>query len=543
MSKSNWVTIVSLLFSCCEATPDGDVSRGVCESGDCPVPGTGLLQHEEIPAQAHQRTEEDSTGLLQGKAISARSRVLSEDASTASSKQGLSRRCERDTGGTCSVFGCDASRNATCVGGACMCEPPLCNVGGTCKLLSEGNGFGDEADKLTVLMYNTYMLDIGAGHSLDARSRLMADWFETLNEDALPDVLVLLEIHSDAGEALVQRICSDKFLRRVPVGGFGRRRRMMASETQYPFMPCRSSSPFAFTTLTNNAPRVMKGGGVVVLVRKGVQMEAAYDEMFTDRRGWQRFAGKGFWAVRATKADKHFWVIATHTHPYARYADARRSNFAQIRAWVDAHVEDGSRLVFAGDMNTLTQPFTHHDCTVSTAVETANMTRLLGAASAPAIAGSLEKDGFWLPLDTPLEQSWHTPSNHFATHLYPKGSKGYEGDQMLDWVLSPGEGDRLEVPHEFKRQVVPLVSSECFPTTFEVDDDSEDDFVVGGTFQGTDLSDHYGVFALLCYNDVREGSCTSPAVEGHRGVAGTVPSPVDCGEDQPATRPFDCPSA
>jgi hypothetical protein len=268
-------------------------------------------------------------------------------------------------------------------------------------------------------------------------------------------------------------------------------------------------------------------------------MEAAYDKTFTDRRIYG--ITYGFWAVRATKAGKHFWVIATHTHPYAMYADARRSNFAQMRAWVDDHVEDGSRLGFAGDMNVLSQPFTHHDCTLSTAVEIGDMTRLVGAPSAQAIGGTLEKNGFWLPLDTPLELSWHTPSNHFATHLYPKGSKGYEGDQMLDWVLSPGEGDRLEVPREFKSQVVPVVSSECFNTTFQ--NDTEDDFVNGGTFQTTDLSDHYGIFALLCYNDVREGSCTWPVVQGHRGVAGTVPSPVDCGDKQPVTRPIDCPSS
>jgi len=538
MSKRHSVSIVSLLFFCSQAMPGGGDSRGVCESSDCPVPSAGSLQHAEISTQAHPLTEEDSTGLLQQKRISAQGHLLSEEDSTDHSKRTVSLRCERDTGGTCSVFGCDASRNATCIGGACVCEPPLCNVGGTCKELSEGDGSGDEADKLSVLMFNTYLLKIVMlpGHSLNARSKLIADWFETLNEEALPDVLVLNEIFSDAGEALVQRMCSNKFLRKEPVGGFGRRRRLMASETQYPFIPCRSSSPFAFTTLANNARgNFFKGGGVVVLVRKGVTMEAAYDEAFTDT--YIPAVSYGFWAVRATKAGRHFWVIATHAHPYAVRADVRRGNFAQMRAWVDEHLEDGSRVVFAGDMNVLTQPFTHRDCTLSTAVETGNMTRLLGAPSAQAIGGTLEKNGFWLPLDAPLEHSWHTSSNHFATHLYPEGSKGYEGDQMLDWVLSPGEGDRLEVPREFKRQVVPVVSSECFSTTFQ---DSEDDFVLSGTFQTTDLSDHYGIFALLCYNDVREGSCTWPAVQGHRGVAGTLPSPVDCGDEQPVPRPVDC---
>jgi len=41
--------------------------------------------------------------------------------------------CVRDTGGSCSVFGCSGSRGeATCEDGKCMCKPGYCSIGGTC---------------------------------------------------------------------------------------------------------------------------------------------------------------------------------------------------------------------------------------------------------------------------------------------------------------------------------------------------------------------------------------------------------------------------
>merc|ERR1711879_587284 len=39
--------------------------------------------------------------------------------------------CPVDTGGTCRAFGCDKTRNAKCYGSACLCEKGFCAQGGT----------------------------------------------------------------------------------------------------------------------------------------------------------------------------------------------------------------------------------------------------------------------------------------------------------------------------------------------------------------------------------------------------------------------------
>lgn len=40
--------------------------------------------------------------------------------------------CEQDTGGTCWLLGCDASRNAVCSWGKCLCQAGYCAVAGKC---------------------------------------------------------------------------------------------------------------------------------------------------------------------------------------------------------------------------------------------------------------------------------------------------------------------------------------------------------------------------------------------------------------------------
>eukprot|EP00931_Biecheleriopsis_adriatica_P034165 TRINITY_DN19764_c0_g1_i1.p1 TRINITY_DN19764_c0_g1~~TRINITY_DN19764_c0_g1_i1.p1 ORF type:complete len:570 (+),score=84.80 TRINITY_DN19764_c0_g1_i1:40-1749(+) len=44
--------------------------------------------------------------------------------------------CNRDTGGTCSVMSCDASRNAVCQDGRCICDGGLCSDDGACVVNS-----------------------------------------------------------------------------------------------------------------------------------------------------------------------------------------------------------------------------------------------------------------------------------------------------------------------------------------------------------------------------------------------------------------------
>merc|ERR1712048_60385 len=153
-----------------------------------------------------------------------------------------------------------------------------------------------------------------------------------------------------------------------------------------------------------------------------------------------------------------------------------------------------------------TSGYTHTD------LETAGMLDALGAPGAPATGGTLVKEGFWMPLDTPLDVSWDARHNHFVGHQYGPDDEAYEGSQMFDWVLAPGVNDRLASPKDMRRQVVPVLADECYS--------SEE---APGTF-ANDLSDHYGIFAQLCY----QGPCPEvQEVIGHRG-AGQVPSSLYC---------------
>ena len=93
--------------------------------------------------------------------------------------------------------------------------------------------------------------------------------------------------------------------------------------------------------------------------------------------------------------------------------------------------------------------------------------------------------------------------NHYISH-HP--DEIMRGNHVFDWVLVPDEGDRFEGPMTARYQFVPVQSDKCFFSTMS---------------EGmTDaLSDHFGVFADMCYAE----SCSSGVVvEGHRGATGYV---------------------
>ena len=85
------------------------------------------------------------------------------------------------------------------------------------------------------------------------------------------------------------------------------------------FIACKPSSPFSHATAQNNAQSnisPIKGGGVVVLTKKGVPIEYAHDESFTDCGSEDCLSKKGFWGVRMLKGTQPYWVIATHAQAY-----------------------------------------------------------------------------------------------------------------------------------------------------------------------------------------------------------------------------------
>jgi len=185
----------------------------------------------------------------------------------------------------------------------------------------------------------------------------------------------------------------------------------------------------------------------------------------------------------------------------------RTSNFKQIRQALSERVDDSARLVYAGDMNIMTGPYVDENGkSVYDAVETNGMLQELRAQP----AGWHVLEGFWLPLDTPLGTSCDVTKNHYL-HNLPEEKR--LGNQLFDWILVPSSGHRLTSPKSGKFQVVPVQSDRCFSSEL-VKGQSTDD-----------LSDHYGVFAELCYADSCPGR---PSVTGHRGATGSLPSGPSC---------------
>mmetsp|Transcript_7442 Transcript_7442/g.20408 ORF Transcript_7442/g.20408 Transcript_7442/m.20408 type:complete len:183 (-) Transcript_7442:88-636(-) len=56
---------------------------------------------------------------------------------------GKCEECTGDTGGTCRLLTCDSSRNARCVRGRCVCAPGYCALFGKCVSVGNGDSSGD----------------------------------------------------------------------------------------------------------------------------------------------------------------------------------------------------------------------------------------------------------------------------------------------------------------------------------------------------------------------------------------------------------------
>jgi hypothetical protein len=371
---------------------------------------------------------------------------------------------------------------------------------------SSGN---DTEDTLTVMIQNTYMIEQMIGlisikkmPNVYERAEGFVKWFNSLASEAVPDVLILNEIWSNEGELIVRKICSNDWRRNEPLKGFDNK-----------FIECCEGSHFAFSTHVNNARTkagIFMSGGVVVLVKKGLEMTSAHDEQFANWKGKDIALSRGFWAVKANKGNQSYNVIGMHTIAFGKYRETRLQQLAQVRKWVDDNVKDKERLLFAGDLNV----FTHETPHVGPgALETDAMLKALGTSEAPATGGTLVKKGFWLPLDNETEFSWDVEKNHLVGNLDGADQEEFKFSQMYDWILVPGSGDRFDSPKDMRVQVVPALADECYASEEKP-----------GT-KGDDLSDHYGKFAQICY----KGNCPQlQGVDGHRGANQQVPSPLNC---------------
>lgn len=442
---------------------------------------------------------------------------------------------------SCSAL-CQSSNsgNGRMIGTSPFCSASCAECTGTCQIVVKADGFSDygagcwsgdkvcccdrtgpppgwrpDQDRLTILNMNTYLLEVrvigpvNKKPNLEERASGIARWFNTLSEAEVPDVVVLTEILSWDAEEMIQRICSDLWDKNS--GG-----------DRAKFMPCRDSSKFGFATQQVNARGILdplKGGGVVVLVKRGSEITAASDQEFSECASDDCLASKGFWAVQMLKGTQKYWVFATHAQAYGGNDNvaARRAQFKQMRTYADAHVENGARIVFSGDLNIFTGSYVDDDGNTVTQIETQDMLAQLGGPGVPATGGTVMPLGFWLRLDEPIEGSGGLPASADATKnhfIYNLPDERRLGSHMFDWNVVPSRGDRLAAPATAKFQVLPVKDTSCFGS----------DLVSGRSTD--DLSDHNAVYSELCY--ASEGCPSAPALSGKRGVAGRLPAGPYC---------------
>lgn len=388
-----------------------------------------------------------------------------------------------------------------------------CKCGGGHKMIDAAKK--DDQDLLTVMTYNTYLLRIkivltvDAKPNLDKRATEIFKWFQTLQMEEVPDVLVLQEIYASEGQDLLTYICNTAW----------RKNSGIISHPHHKYLPCDvPNSPFGFATTCVNPTawaNPVKTGGVVVLLKKGIELVSAEDVRYHDCAGQECYTRLGFWAIKLRKGTQTYWAFGTHAIAYEdpEFIAIRQKQFKQMRSYIDSNVEDGARLVIAGDMNIFTGPYRDKDNVTHTPTELEPMLANLGSTGSPAIVGKLVPRGFWLPLASDMNYSADPTWNHVISAI---PAERRLGAQRFDSVIAPGQGDRLTSPSTMRFQIVPVKSDECFVT--------EQDGYPAGT-KTDDLSDHYAVFSELRYSS-EAPHCA--LVRGHQGSKGQLPAGPTC---------------
>jgi len=373
-----------------------------------------------------------------------------------------------------------------------------------------------DQDLFEVLTFNTYLLRINIVLTIDEKPNLATrateifNWFKTLRTVEVPDVVVLQEIYAKEGQDLLQDICNKNW----------RKNSGIFAHPHHHYLPCDvPNSPFGFATTCVNPTsglNPVKTGGVVVLLKKGLELVSAEDVAYDDSAGQERFTKLGFWAIELMKGTQKYWAFGTHAIAYEHpdYIKIRQLQFKQMRKYIDEKVEDGARLAIAGDMNIFTGPYKDKDQKLHIPAELEPMLENLGAgAKAPATVGEHVPKGFWLPLAANMSASADPVLNHVIAAIPDEARLGA---QRFDSVIAPGPGERLTSPATMRFQIVPVKSDTCFVT--------EQTGYPKGT-KTDDLSDHYAVYAELRY---AAAAPRCAVVQDHQGSKGSLPAGPTC---------------
>lgn len=375
-------------------------------------------------------------------------------------------------------------------------------------LQTMGTADGSDEDSLTVMLLNTYLVEVDlVGNwvlptpNLAHRATGIAEWFNTLSLDETPDVLVFNEMNGPSSEKVMQSICDETWEM------FG-----LSAWVSPKMTKCRQSSRYEMAT-PGNGPKLahfelFPTGGVVILVKKGLNIDSF--ELFNFPLQSFPDQTRGITVAKVKKQSKSYTIIGTHLTCCIGAEEKREKQLKEIRDWVDENAKKDERVLIVGDFNIFQFPTSHG--TKEWKDEVPGTKKILGGNGSPAIAGDHDLDGFWLPLDREVKVTWDNVTNFHVNHM--KAAREEYG-QAYDWVFAPGSGDWLASPADMKFQYVPVKSSVCYKSE-----------LMSG-LGSDDLADHYGVFTHVCY---KSGGCPSVTqVSGHTGVDGRMPgTSSDC---------------
>eukprot|EP00397_Hematodinium_sp_SG-2012_P007658 GEMP01007707.1.p1 GENE.GEMP01007707.1~~GEMP01007707.1.p1 ORF type:complete len:464 (+),score=91.42 GEMP01007707.1:243-1634(+) len=316
--------------------------------------------------------------------------------------------------------------------------------------------------EITVMAFNTFFIQLLRAPKIQARARLLSQWFRALNTSHVPDVVVFTEIwHGD----FIKHLCHKDFAADNMLWGRGARSRTK----------CADDSPFGWVTPVAN-DRVFPApisSGVIMLAKKAVELEwrSDWEYEYQSSTGVDALAHKGAQLVKVTLPDNKgvYYVVGTHTqaNPEPEYALVRAKQFKELVAFVEDKVPKDQTVIVAGDFNIESN-------------ELPSMMQTLTRKSADVEPDGFTSEGFWAHNNPALNASWST-SNRFVSDQ--------ETPDRLDWVIPVAIDTNHRVTKSRAKmiyQYVPVLAAECYAVQIR----HKKQYV-------SELSDHYAVVAHI----------------------------------------------
>eukprot|EP00397_Hematodinium_sp_SG-2012_P020066 GEMP01020651.1.p1 GENE.GEMP01020651.1~~GEMP01020651.1.p1 ORF type:complete len:448 (+),score=96.64 GEMP01020651.1:275-1618(+) len=338
------------------------------------------------------------------------------------------------------------------------------NVGDTASapvggITSSGRLLG-AVREITVMSLNTFFIQLPRAPKIQARARMLSQWFRALNTTHVPDVVVFNEMwYGD----FIKHLCHEDFVADNMLWGRGAR-----SPTK-----CADDSPFGWVTPVANdwVFPVPISSGVIMLAKKGVELEwrPDWDYEYQSTVFSDSLAHKGAQLVKVTLPDNKgvYYVVGTHTQAGSLHRKERAEQLKELVAFVEDKVPAGETTIIAGDMNVELQeiPF---------------MMQTLTRGSAAVEPKGFTSSGFWAQNNPPLTATG-SKSNHFKDER--------QAEKRLDWVIPVAIDKNRHVTTsttQMMYQYVAVRASECYAAQLK----QKKQYM-------SDLADHHAVVAHI----------------------------------------------